>query len=184
MTRSLQPAGRFIATLAIVALAAWLGYRDEYLGPLLVPLRQLTAQAALVLVQSIGLDAMRVGTVVQHPGGFAYEISRGCMGVIPALILGVGVLAWPGVGARKAIALVVGIPLLLGLNLIRLGHLFYLGVRQPDHFHFAHEVGWQAAVVVAVFGLWFGATFWAGTTPRTGRADSRTERHRPQGRNG
>lgn len=175
MTRSPSPAGRFVATLAVVAFVAWFGYRDEYLGPVLVPLRQLTAQAALALAQSLGLDAVRVGTVVQHPGGFAYEISRGCMGVIPALILGVGVLAWPGVGSRKAIALLVGIPLLLGLNLIRLGHLFYLGVRRPDQFHFAHEVGWEAVVVLAVFGLWLGATSWAGSSAWPGRRYSRVK---------
>jgi exosortase/archaeosortase family protein len=169
VTRSPQPAGRFVATLAIVAFVAWLGYRDEYLGPVLVPLRQLTARAALAVVQTIGIDAMRVGTVVQHPSGFAYDISRGCMGVIPALILAAGVLTWPGVGNRKAIALLVGIPLLIGLNLVRLGHLFYLGVRRPDHFHFAHEVGWEAAVVLAVFGLWFGATSWAGSPAWPGR---------------
>jgi exosortase/archaeosortase family protein len=172
VTRSLRPAGRFVATLAIVALVAWLGYRDEYLGPVLVPLRQLTAQAAVALVQSIGLDAVRVGTVLQHPGGFAYEISRGCMGVIPALILTAGVLAWPGQGSRQAIALLVAVPLLLGLNLIRLGHLFYLGVHRPEVFRFAHEVAREGALVAVVFLLWLGATAWAGIPLRTANARS------------
>ncbi len=156
------PAVRFIAILAAFAVAAWLGYRDEYLGGVLVPLRQLTAQAALMVIQAIGLDAARDGVVIRHAGGFAYEISRGCMGVIPALFLAVGVLAWPGESRRKLAALLVGIPFLLGLNLARLAHLFFLGVRRPGQFGFAHEVGWEAAMVIAVFGLWLGLTAWAG----------------------
>ena len=159
------PVVKFVAILATFVLAALLGYRDEYLGPVLVPLRTLTAQAALTLIRGVGLDGVRQGTIISNSSGFAYEISRGCTGVIPALLLAVAVLAWPGAGSRKLIALALGIPLLLGLNLIRLVHLFYLGVRRPEFFSFAHEVVWEATIVLAVFALWLGLTRWTGLAP-------------------
>jgi exosortase/archaeosortase family protein len=118
---------------------------------------------ALTLIRSLGLDAVRDGTVISHSAGFAYEISRGCTGVIPALLLAVGVLAWPGAGSRKLLAALLGILLLLGLNLIRLVHLFYLGVRRPELFGIAHEVIWQAVLVLTVFALWLGFTRWTGS---------------------
>jgi exosortase H (IPTLxxWG-CTERM-specific) len=154
--------------MAGFVLVAVLGYRDEYLGPVLVPLRAATAEMALTLIRSIGLDAVRNGTVISHTAGFAYEISRGCTGVIPALLLAVGVLAWPGAGSRKLLAVVLGIPLLLELNLIRLVHLFYLGVRRPELFGVAHEVIWEAVMVLAVFALWLGFTRWTGSASGPG----------------
>jgi exosortase/archaeosortase family protein len=167
----LQPAGpavRFAGILAGFTVAALLGYRDEHLGPVLLPLRTLTAEAALTLIQAVGLEATREGTAIRHAAGFAFEISRGCMGLIPALFLAVGVMAWPGERRRKLLALLAGIPLLLGLNLVRLAHLFYLGVRRPESFRFAHEAAWEGAMVVAVFCLWLGLTQWTGVSPGPG----------------
>ncbi|HEY7683667.1 MAG TPA: exosortase H [Gemmatimonadales bacterium] len=162
MRRPGGPELRFILTLAGFALVAVLGYRDEYLGPVLVPLRTLTADLTLTLIRALGLDAVRHGTVISHSAGFAYQISRGCTGVIPALLLAVGVLAWPGVGRRKLFAVALGVPLVLGLNQVRLVHLFYMGVRRPELFGFAHEVLWETVMVSAVFGLWLGFTRWTG----------------------
>jgi exosortase/archaeosortase family protein len=164
--RPAMPAVRFAGIMACFTVLALLGYRDVYLGPVLLPLRTLTAQAALALIQAIGLEAMREGAVIRHAAGFAYEISRGCMGVIPALFLAVGVTAWPGDRWRKSVALLLGIPLLIGLNLVRLVHLFYLGLRRPESFRFAHEVAWEGAIVLAVFCLWLGLTRWTGVSPK------------------
>ncbi len=124
------------------------------------------------MVQGIGIDAFREVSALYGPGGFAYEISRGCLGLVPAAFLIVGVLAYPGERRRKLRALVVGVPLLFVLNLMRLVHLFYLGVYRPDLFPLAHQVVWQGAIIAAVFLFWLAATAtWRPAVGRPGRRD-------------
>jgi len=161
---------RFALVLALFAGAVALLFRDAIVGPLVQPLRLLTAQAVLVLIQQVGLEAFREAGAIYHPGGFAYEISRGCLGLVPVGFLVVSVLAYPGTAAaRKLMTLAVGVPLVLALNLMRLAHLFYLGVYQADLFHVAHQVVWQGVMVLAVFLLWLVATGWSAH-PVAGRA--------------
>jgi exosortase/archaeosortase family protein len=151
---------RFVFSLAAFVGVVLLVFRDEVIGPALVPLRALTARTVLGLIHLTGMEAVREASAVYHPGGFAYEISRGCMGLVPVAFLAVATLAYPGHLRRKLVALAVGIPLLLSLNLIRLLHLFYLGVHQPEMFYLAHQVLWQGGIVLAVFTLWLASTSW------------------------
>jgi exosortase/archaeosortase family protein len=154
---------RLVLSLAVFVAFVLLAFRDEVMGPALVPLRTLTAQATLGLIHWAGMEAIREASAIYHPGGFAYEISRGCLGLVPVGVLAVSVLAHPGSLRPKLTGLALGVPLLVGLNLVRLVHLFYLGVRQPGLFHFAHQVVWQAVIVAAVFVLWLG---WTGCAAR------------------
>lgn len=159
---------RVVISLTIFVGVVLMVFQDEVVGPALAPLQVATARAVLGLIHLVGMAAVRDASAVYHPGGFAYEISRGCMGLVPVGLLIVATSAYPGRLWRKLQALALGIPLLLGLNLIRLLHLFYLGVHRPEAFHLAHQVVWQAAIVVAVFTLWLGTTFWI----EAGKGDS------------
>ena len=149
---------RFALTLGAFAAVVALLFRDSIVGPLVSPLRVLTARAVLLLIQQIGMDAVREGSAIYHAGGFAYEISRGCLALVPAGFLVVSVLAYPGKTGRKLAAITLGVPLLLGLNLVRLVNLFYLGVHRADLFGLAHQVVWQGVMILAVLALWLAST--------------------------
>ncbi|NIR45335.1 MAG: hypothetical protein GWN99_13030 [Gemmatimonadetes bacterium] len=157
---------RFVSIVATFAVGVAVGFRDEFVGPLLLPLRVLTARAVLVIVQGAGIDAFRDVSALYGPGGFAYQISRGCLGLVPVAFLVVGVLAYPGERRRKLQALAVGVPALFALNLARLVHLFYLGVYRPDLFSLAHQLFWQAGIVAAVFLVWVAAIGYLETNGR------------------
>jgi exosortase/archaeosortase family protein len=107
------------------------------------------------------MDATREVAAIYHPTGFAYEISHGCIGLVPAALLGVSISVYPAGTRTKLIGLAVGIPLLIGVNFARLVHLFYLGVHRPDFFHVAHTVVWQGVIIVTVVGLWLTWTLYA-----------------------
>lgn|GEM_PF-727474 len=149
---------RFVLALAVIAGLLLLDSREEMLGPVLLPLRTLTAKTALALIQWLGMEAVRQACAIYHPGGFAYEISRGCIGLVPIAFLVVSVLAYPGNQRSRLAGLALGVLFLVVLNLIRLVHLFYLGVHQPQLFELAHKVLWQAVIVLAVFALWIVCT--------------------------
>lgn len=161
---------RFALVLAAFAAAAALIFREEIVGPFVVPLRVLTARGALALIQVSGMEAMREASAIYHAGGFAYEISRGCVGLVPAGFLIVGVLAYPGPLKNKVTALIFAVPLLFAINMTRLVHLFYLGVHRADLFHAAHRVVWQVVIVLAVFTLWLIATHYLATRGRPSRS--------------
>lgn len=161
---------RFAVALAAFAAAAALLYREELVGPFVLPLRVLTARAVLALIHLAGMQAAQEASALFHPAGFAYEISRGCLGLIPAGFLLVGVLAYPGALPRKLLALTAAVPLLLAVNLVRLVHLYYLGVYRADLFNLAHRVVWQVVMVLAVFALWYAATGYLTGSGRPSRS--------------
>lgn len=163
---------RYALVLVVVAAVLWLGFRDEVLGVVLVLWRIEVAKATLTLIHWAGIEATRDASVIYHPGGFAYEISRGCTGFVPAALLATAVATYPAAGRRKLAGLLLGVPLLLGVNLARLMHLYYLGVHQPQWFEIAHRVVWEGIIVLAVLGLWLAWTMWADRAKRPYRSVS------------
>ncbi len=157
---------RFVTALAVLAVVVLAVFRDGIVGPAMVPLQALAAEATLFCLRALGIGAVREVSVVYLPGGFGYEISRGCVGLVPALFLGVAISAYPAIPQRKLLGLAVGIPALLTINLARLVHLFYLGTYRPDIFHLAHEVIWQGVIIFVVFGIWLGWAIWADSGGR------------------
>lgn len=144
----------FAAVMMGVLGVALLTYREDVLGPLLAPVAMWTAHATFALLQWSGIEATRVATVISHPSGFAYEIYHRCTGFLPVALLTAAILASPGTLRGKIIGLAVGAPILIALNLIRLVHLFYLGVYHPVAFDFAHTVLWEALSILSILGLW------------------------------
>lgn len=131
------------------------------------PVRVLGPFAAFVasLIQSTlrwaGIEALRAGTFLYVPGVFGYEIHIGCTGILPAAVLTVAIIASPGTGAAKRWGLLIGVPLVLAVNLLRLLHLFYLGMHSPRLFVLAHSVLWEGALVLFTFATWLAWTRWA-----------------------
>jgi exosortase/archaeosortase family protein len=117
----------------------------------------LTAWIAFTVQQVLtwtGVGALRHGAYLYVPGTFAYEISLGCSGLLPAGLVTAAILATPATGAAKRRGLLVGVPLVLALNLVRLAHLFHVGMRSPRLFALAHTLWWEAAIVAATFAVW------------------------------
>ncbi len=147
---------RFVLALALFGALVALLFRDAVLGTPLIVLREFTAGVTLDLVRLLGIEAVREGSALYHSGGFAYQISRGCMGLVPAGFLATGILAYPAPPRIRAWALMIGLPVILGLNLVRLVHLFYLGVERPELFRPAHGWAWETVMVLAVVVIWLG----------------------------
>jgi len=80
---------------------------------------------------------------------------------LPAAVLAVAILASPGMWGAKQRGLVVGIPLVRAVNLLRLVHLFYLGIHVPRHFVLAHTLVWEGTMVLFTFVTWLLWTRWA-----------------------
>lgn len=156
--RSALRTGAVIAWLGVIVLARSIQDR---------PARILDAVAGLVasLTQAglnvLGVAAERMGTVLYVPGGFSYDITIGCTGLMPAAVLIVAILASPGSRAAKRRGLALGLPLVLSINLLRLVHLFWIGTHTPRYFGLAHTSLWEASLVLCTFAIWLVWTRWA-----------------------
>ena len=155
------------SALRLTAALVWLGVivlaRGWSGAPvrLLDPLAGVVASLTQTVLHGIGIAAERAGTVLFVPGGFAYDITIGCTGLLPAAVLAVAILASPGTLGSKQRGLVVGVPLVLTVNLLRLVHLFYLGIHAPNHFVLAHTLLWEGTMVLFTFVTWLLWTRWA-----------------------
>jgi len=139
-------------------------YREELLGTLLEPWTRLTTKVTLALIRWTGMEAVRNETVISHPDGFAYEIYYRCTSFLPIAFLCASILAYPRPLHYKIIGLIVGGPILMLLNLVRLVHLFYIGVNNPAVFRIAHSVIWLALIIIAIISLWVIWIKWTDST--------------------
>jgi exosortase H (IPTLxxWG-CTERM-specific) len=169
-----RPRLRFALVLVIFVGVVLVAYSEEVLGPPLAPLTTLTAQMTFAFLQWTGLAAERTATLIHQPGGFGYEIYYRCTGFLPVAFLTVSILAYPARPRAKLVGLAVGVPLLIGLNLIRLVHLFYIGVYRPAIFDFAHTVAWEGSIILAIIAIWLIWTTWADSGESRRRSASGT----------
>jgi exosortase/archaeosortase family protein len=146
---------RFAVFMAVLGVLVLAGYRESVLGPPLAGLCALTAKAVFAALQMLGVPATLSGTILSHPGGFACEIYFRCTGFLPVVCLTAAILASPGRALRKLVGIALGVPLLLALNLVRVVHVFLVGVTRPELFELVHGVAWEAAIVSAVIGIWW-----------------------------
>lgn len=163
---------RFLAFMAVFTAMVFSVYREEILGPLLEPLALLTAKVTVALLTWSGIEAVRAGTVISHPGGFAYEIAYTCVGFLPVVCGAAAVLSFPVSLTHRLMGLMIGTPLLLALNFGRLVHLFHVGVHGRGEFDWWHEDLWPGIIRLAIIGLWIAWACWAERSSRRGGVQS------------
>ncbi|MGH7253180.1 MAG: hypothetical protein ACREIE_05210, partial [Nitrospiraceae bacterium] len=100
-------------------------------------------------------------TVIAHPDGFAYEVAYSCIGFLPVVFYAAAVLAYPVRLAHRLVGVLIGLPLLLALNFIRLLHLFHIGASNRAAFTWWHEELWPGIVRLTIIGLWIAWVWWA-----------------------
>lgn len=159
-----EPRYRFVVTMAVFGLALWVVFREAVMGPVLTPMRALTAEGTLRLIQLTGLDGFRQANYIFHSSGFGIEITRGCTGFAGAAVLAAGIVAYPGAAARaRGLGVCLAVPAFVVLNLIRMTHLYHLGAAQSPLFDLAHEVVWQLGMMLGVFVFWYAWVVWQDT---------------------
>lgn len=162
---------RFALILSAFVLVAALTHRDPLLTRALAPVDLLTARATAAVLDWCAMEVKRDFAVLSHPSGFGYEIYYRCTGLVPAAFLAVGIFAFPTRLRPKLTAIVIGVPLVLLLNLIRLATLFYIGVRHPNAFYLAHAVVWEGLLLLFIVAFWL---CWMRLAPLTKSAKDGT----------
>jgi len=98
-------------------------------------------------------------------GRFPMEIVRNCDAIEVNILFVSAVLAFPAPWRRRALALTLGLPLLVLLNVLRICALYAVGVHAPALFAVAHEQVFPLLLVVAAALAFLGCARYLRTEP-------------------
>jgi len=80
-------------------------------------------------------------------GPFALEVNGLCSGLRGIAVLGAVIILVPLRTGQKLAHLALGTLALMVVNVVRIAHLFYLGVHDSPHFALFHEWIWPTAIL-------------------------------------
>ena len=112
------------------------------------PLDEMTASMTAMTIRQLGMPVSVDSTLLTHPSGFRFRISYGCTGLVPFAIIVATLSLLPLSGGQRLTGILLGAVLTIGLNLLRLAGLYFIGVHYPYDFVAAHE--WWSQVLVVV----------------------------------
>lgn len=127
------------------------------------PIKLAYAHAVSLAFELLGVGHVREGVELHYAGNLeTFRIDAACTGYAIFWFFVGAVLAFPATWRARAGAIVGGMAVLFGLNVVRIVSLYYVRVHYPQWFDEVHLVIWQSLVVVLVGVFWYG---WASTRP-------------------
>lgn len=118
---------------------------------------RLTAQMLAGLLWLLGVGGIAEGARVRSDV-FSLEIVAECTAILPIVIFLGALWATPATARARWSAVLVGIPLIVLFNLLRLVSLIYIGHLAPRWVETVHLLIWQPLVILFSVGLWL---WWA-----------------------
>ncbi len=111
------------------------------------PLDEITATLSASIIESAGMPVSLDHVYLSHPSGFRFKITYACTGIVPVAILAASLLCFPLPARRRLAGLVTGAAILLSVNLLRIGGLYYIRANYPESFDVAHDWCGQTLLV-------------------------------------
>jgi len=147
---------RFVAVMGIFYLLSLTPiYRQALAGAVLC-----YAQAANAILEILGEKSVLDGATLRSEGEAIITVEPGCTGFDYSWFLMAAIAAFPAPILGKVLGIIAGVAVLLGLNIVRVTSLFWVGVHRPEHFAFVHEQLWAVVLNVATVCLMVAWIVW------------------------
>ncbi len=144
----------FIIKFAVFFLLFEACYFNDYLyNHIFFPINKLFAFEASKVLSLIGIPATSSSESISN-GVFSISVKQGCDSIEALAIFVCGVLAFPSAMKVKLLGLLYGSLIILCMNLIRLVHLFWIGLYHHDLFDLFHLEIWQGFFIILSIVLW------------------------------
>lgn len=115
-----------------------------------------TASTAGLFANILGLS-VTVNGVILASESMNFEIIHECTGIFAIMIITSSIIAYPTALKEKMMGILFVIPLILGLNLIRIIVIIYIGKYHTHLFEYVHSYLWQGTFIIFIilaFFLW------------------------------
>lgn len=99
-------------------------------------------------------DSVTISGKVVVFQGFAVKIIEECTGLYEVVIFAAAVLAFPTTWRKRAIGILMGVPLLYLFNVVRIAVLIVVGRYWSEYFDFMHLYFWQATLILMITSVW------------------------------
>lgn len=144
----------FIAKFAFLFILFEACYFNNYLYQhVFFPVNNFFAFASNQVLGWIGIVAQHQGDTISN-GEFSMSVKQGCDSMEALAIFICGVIAFPSGLSIKLKGLLIGSIIILTFNLVRLVHLFWVGIHQRDLFDLFHLEIWQGFFIILSISLW------------------------------
>jgi archaeosortase B (VPXXXP-CTERM-specific) len=142
---------KFVILFIFFLLCFFIGY--YLLESHLDFLNVLTAEATAYLSNIFGMEAETHGSSLMLKN-FTFEVIHECTGIFALMIYFACILAYPTGWKNKLKGLLLGIPIILAINLMRMVILVYTAIHHSESFEYIHSYLWQGIFIIFVILLW------------------------------
>lgn len=144
-----SPAARFLVLFVTIAAAGFflqvLPVVDDYA---VVPFIHAMSAVSGELILFFGGAVEITNDILRAPGGFAVRVDNGCSGLEAVILCAAAVLAFPTSLRMRLLGVTACAIAILGLNVVRIISLYYLGQYSLDWFNWAHLYAWDVLIMV------------------------------------
>lgn len=146
----MRTAVRFVASFIVFATVGFLlqvlPFVDrELVAPFILGITTVAGQLIDVFGGSVEIIRDHLRSPVN---GFAVKVDNGCSGLEATILVCAAVLAFPTTWKMRAVGVVACSAAILGVNLIRIISLFYIGQYSMAWFEWAHLYAWDILIMV------------------------------------
>jgi exosortase H (IPTLxxWG-CTERM-specific) len=144
---------RFVGVFLVSAVVLFLIYWISDTTGRFAVVNRFNASLSGVVLDLIGIENTRHGTVVQFRTG-GMEVISECSGVYVAILFAAGVLAFPATWRARMRGLGLGLLAIFAINVLRLVTLGAIIAHKRAWLPLFHEYLWQVLFILVVAGLY------------------------------
>ena len=150
------PLLKFILIFGVLTLLFWeLSFTQTFNALVMSPCAAVTANLSFFLLKALGQSVTLSHTIISSTC-VSLEITDNCNGIYPVWYFIAAVISFPAAFSRKIPAILLGAPLLLAVNVVRIVTLYFVKLTGPAWFDLVHLQVWPALfILVTVCAWWF-----------------------------
>jgi len=147
---------KFILLFGLLTLLFWeFSFTQTFNAVVMSPCAAVMANLSFFLLKALGQSVTLSHTIISSPW-VSLEITDNCNGIYPVWYFTAAVISFPAAFARKLPAILLGAPLLLAVNVVRIVSLYFMKLTEPAWFDWVHFQVWPALfILVTVCAGWF-----------------------------
>jgi exosortase/archaeosortase family protein len=120
-----------------------------------------TAEATSTLLRTLRIPCVLVDGDHLHLTNHIFRIDPGCTGITWLVLYLIAVAFMPVATSRRIKGLLIGLPVLVAFNFVRLVSVAAVSQWSPLHFDLIHDFVMQSAFVVVTVSMWAVWMWWS-----------------------
>lgn len=116
-------------------------------------LRVWTAHITSFISHLSGMEASVDGSALSMET-MDFEVIHECTGVFAMMVYVSAIVAYPAGWRQRGLGLLVGIPVIFGVNIARMVVLVYVAISHEAWFDYVHSYLWQGTFIIFVILVW------------------------------